>query len=227
MKNIVIIPCSGDGKRMNSDIPKQFIKVNNKPIICYTIEKFENCELIDEIILVTNKNYIEYFKNNILKIYNYKKIKEILIGGKERFYSVYNGIKSINESNSIILIHDGVRPFINPTHIKNIIKQTNEYGACVLGVKTKDTIKICSNKGFIKNTPRRDYVWIAQTPQAFKYNIIKKAYENYIHKNYIYKNYIVTDDASLVEMIGYKVKMIEGDYENIKITTSSDLKFFK
>ncbi len=220
-KNIVIIVCSGIGKRMNSSIPKQFIKIKEKPIICYTIDKFENCSNIDEIIVVVNEEYIEFFKENIIIKYGYKKITKIVKGGKERLNSVYNGINVIDEKDSIILIHDGVRPFIKEKDIVNIIKKTIKYDACVLGVKVKDTIKVCENN-IIKNTPNRDNIWIAQTPQAFKYNIIKKAYDIAIKQNKL-----ATDDASLVEELGYNVIMIEGDYNNIKITTQEDLNFFK
>ena len=220
-KNIAIIVCSGIGKRMNSNIPKQFIKIKEKPIICYTIEKFENCSNIDEIIVVANEEYIEFFKEDIVIKYGYKKITKIVEGGKERLNSVYNGINSVDEKNSIILIHDGVRPFIEEKDIVNIIKKTMQYDACVIGVKSKDTIKVCENN-IIKNTPNRDNIWLAQTPQAFKYNIIKKAYDIAIKENRL-----ATDDSSLVEELGYNVIMIEGDYNNIKITTQEDLNFFK
>lgn len=219
-KNIAIIVCSGVGKRMNSNIPKQFIKIEDKPIVCYTIEKFENCSSIDEIIIVVNKEYINFFKEDIVKIYGYKKISKIVEGGKERLNSVYNGINAVDEKDSIILIHDGVRPFIEEKDILNIIENTLKYEACVIGVKAKDTIKICENN-IIKSTPNRENIWLAQTPQAFKYNIIKKAYDLAISENKI-----ATDDASLVENLGYNVVMVEGSYDNIKITTKEDLRFF-
>lgn len=221
MKNISIIVCSGVGKRMESNIPKQFIKVNNKPIVCYTIDKFENCNEIDEIIIVTNKEYIDYFKNDIVHKYSYKKIVKIVEGGKERLNSVYNGINSIEDKNGIVLIHDGVRPFIEEKDIINIIENTKIYNACILGVKVKDTVKMCKD-GFIQNTPNRDNIFLAQTPQSFKYELLKQAYD-YIINN----NIFVTDDASVIESFGGKVKIVEGSYNNIKITTKEDLKFFE
>ena len=219
-KNIAIIVCSGVGKRMGANLPKQFIQIKNKPIVCYTIDKFENCEKIDEIIIVTNNDYIQFFKEDIIKKYNYKKIKYVISGGKERLNSVYNGLNCIKDKNSIVLIHDGVRPFVENNDILNIIENTKKYDACILGVKTKDTIKICNN-GFIQQTPNRDDVYLAQTPQAFKFDLIKKAYDYAINNNIF-----ITDDASAVECIGYSVKIVEGSYKNIKITTSEDLKFF-
>ncbi|WP_317366778.1 2-C-methyl-D-erythritol 4-phosphate cytidylyltransferase [uncultured Tyzzerella sp.] len=220
-KNIVVIVCSGVGKRMNSDMPKQFININNKPIVCYTIDKFENCSSIDEIIIVTNKEYINYFRDDIIGIYKYKKIVAVIEGGKERLNSVYNGINYIKDKDSIVAIHDGVRPFITEDEITNIIEKTKIYNACVLGVRAKDTIKICKD-GFIEDTPNRDNVWLASTPQVFKYSIIKEAYDYAINSGIF-----VTDDASVVESFGVKVKMVEGSYSNIKITTKEDLKFFQ
>lgn len=218
MKNIAIIVCSGKGQRMGANLPKQFLKLKEKPIITHTIEKFEKCEMIDEIIIVVSKEYKEYFENEIILKNNFKKISKITLGGKERLNSVYNGLINIKDENSIVLIHDGVRPFIKIDHIKNIINETKKYKACVLGVRAKDTIKICQNNT-IKQTPERENIWLAQTPQAFEFSIIKKAYEKAIENNFF-----GTDDASLVENIGIDVKMVLGDYENIKITTKEDLK---
>ena len=219
-RNIVIIVCSGMGKRMKSSVPKQFIEIDNKPIVCYTIDKFENCKKIDEIIIVTNKEYVDFFKNYIIEKYKYKKITNIVSGGKERFNSVYNGLKEIKDTESIVLIHDGARPFVDENDILKLIDKTKENDACILGVKAKDTIKICKS-GIIESTPDRENIWLAQTPQAFRYDIIKEAY-NYTIKN----NLFITDDASAVENIGHKVMMLEGSYNNIKITTQEDLKNF-
>lgn len=220
-KNIVIIPCSGIGKRMGNNIPKQFLELAGKPIICHTIERFEKCEKIHEIVIIISKEYEEYFKKEILEKNNFKKVLNVVLGGEERFNSVYNGLRSIKNTESIVLIHDGVRPFIKIEQIEKIIEETKLHKACVLGVKVKDTIKICNNN-IIEQTPKRDNVWLAQTPQAFEYNLIKKAYEKAIKENFF-----GTDDASLVENMGEKVKMILGDYENIKITTPEDLKIGK
>lgn len=216
-KNIAIILSAGSGTRMGKNLPKQFLPLNNKPIICHTIEKFQNCIEIDEIIIVMGETYIDFFESEILKKYTYSKIKKVVTGGKERVFSAYEGLKAIEETDSIVLIHDSVRPFVKIAHIKKIIDNTLKFDACILAVKAKETIKICKN-GFIKYTPPRENLWVAQTPQGFNYNLIKNAYEKTIEENLN-----VTDDASIVENLGINVKVISGDYENIKITTLDDL----
>lgn len=215
---VAIIVCSGSGSRMNIEMPKQFMDINGKPLACHTIEKFESCEEVTDIIIVTNKGYLDFFDE-----YGYEKVRKVVEGGNERIFSVYNGINSLQNlnDNDIVLIHDGARPFIYCESISKIIEETRLKKCCVLGVKAKDTIKICENQ-VIKDTPNRDDVWIAQTPQAFEYCTIKKAYDNAIENN-MYG----TDDASLVELIGEKIHMVEGSYSNIKITTKEDLIFFK
>ncbi len=220
MANIAIIVAAGSGLRMNTDLPKQFLSLKGTPIICHTLQKFENCDKIDKIIIVIKKQYETFLKQE-LKKYNFKKIYKIIFGGEERFNSVYNAISAIEDKNSIVLIHDAVRPFIKIEHIINVIETTKVHKACILAVKAKDTIKICQND-CISYTPNRENIFLAQTPQAFEYDIIKKAYD-YALQN----NIFATDDASIAESFGVKVKIILGDYENIKITTKEDLKIAK
>lgn len=214
----VIIVAAGKGKRMSTDISKQFIKLNDKPILVYTIECFDKCEVIDDIVVVTSRDYMDYCKDEIIDKYEFKNDIKIIVGGKERQDSVYNGLKTIASNTDIVLIHDGVRPFIEQRHINNVIKSAYESDACVLGVKVKDTIKLSDNSGFVVSTPKRDNMWAIQTPQAFKYGLILEAYEHAIKDNFL-----GTDDSMLVERLGYKVKIEEGSYNNIKITTKDDL----
>ena len=217
--NGVVIVAAGSGSRMKRDINKQFIKLDGKEIIAYTIEKFYKSEDIDDIVIVIKENEEKYFIENIINKYGFDNIK-IAYGGKERQDSVYNGIKKLNNNCEIVLIHDGARPFVNENIIKNSIKEAKENNAVVVGVPVKDTIKVVDSDGNIVDTPNRSLLWSVQTPQSFKYEIITKAYE------YAYSNdYYGTDDAMLVEHIGYNVKMIEGSYNNIKITTEEDLHF--
>lgn len=217
--NGVVIVAAGSGSRMKRDINKQFIKLDGKEIIAYTIEKFYKSEDIDDIVIVIKENEEKYFIENIINKYGFDNIK-LAYGGKERQDSVYNGIKKLNRNCEIVLIHDGARPFVNEYIIKNSIKEAKENNAVVVGVPVKDTIKVVDSDGNIVDTPNRSLLWSVQTPQSFKYEIITKAYE------YAYSNdYYGTDDAMLVEHIGYNVKMIQGSYDNIKITTEEDLHF--
>ena len=217
--NGVVIVAAGSGSRMKRDINKQFIKLDGKEIIAYTIEKFYKSEDIDDIVIVIKENEEKYFIENIINKYGFDNIK-LAYGGKERQDSVYNGIKKLNSNCEIVLIHDGARTFVNEDIIKNSIEEAKENNAVVVGVPVKDTIKVVDSDGNIVDTPNRSLLWSVQTPQSFKYEIITKAYE------YAYSNdYYGTDDAMLVEHIGYNVKMIEGSYDNIKITTEEDLHF--
>ena len=217
--NGVVIVAAGSGSRMKRDINKQFIKLDGKEIIAYTIEKFYKSEDIGDIVIVIKENEEKYFIENIINKYGFDNIK-LAYGGKERQDSVYNGIKKLNRNCEIVLIHDGARPFVNEDIIKNSIEEAKENNAVVVGVPVKDTIKVVDSDGNIVDTPNRSLLWSVQTPQSFKYEIITRAYE------YAYSNdYYGTDDAMLVEHIGYNVKMIEGSYDNIKITTEEDLHF--
>lgn len=216
--NSVIILAAGKGSRMKASLNKQYLLLNNKPLIAHTIEAFNSSELIDEIVLVISNNDIDIFKDLIIDKYNYYKISDIVIGGNERQDSVYNGIKALDEKSEVVLIHDGARPFINDSIIKNCIDGANEYEAASAGVPVKDTIKIIDTDNKVISTPDRSQLWITQTPQSFKVDIIKKA-----HVNAKKDGFIGTDDASLVERLGLKVKMVEGDYKNIKITTPEDI----
>lgn len=223
MKTTAIILAAGKGKRMNSNINKQYIEINNKPILAYTLEKFQESECIDEIVLVVGKEDIEYVEKEIKNKYCFKKINSVVEGGVERQDSVYEGIKKVSNDTDIILIHDGARPFVNITDIRKLVNEIATHKACILGVKVKDTIKIVDNHGYIVNTPDRKNLYAAQTPQGFLKNIIVKAYEKGINENKFF-----TDDSMLVEeYLNTKVKIVEGSYENIKITTKEDIDIAK
>ena len=204
---------------MNSDINKQYIFLNEKPILAYTIEKFDNNDYIDEIIIVAREEEKEYCHNEVVKKYGFKKVANIVGGGAERQDSVYNGLLAVNSLCDIVLIHDGVRPFIRDEDIINSINGAIKHKACVIGTPVKDTIKTVDIDKDIIDTPNRNTLWAVQTPQSFAYDIILKAYKE-AQKNKM----IATDDSMLVEKLGYKVKIIEGSYSNIKITTPEDLK---
>ena len=215
--NGVVIVAAGTGSRMNMGINKQFIKLEGKEIIAYTIEKFYNNSNIEDIVVVVKEDESEFFKKEILDKYNFKNVK-IAYGGKERQESVYNGLKLLDEKCDVVLIHDGARPFVSDKIIDKSIEEAKEHKAIVVGVPVKDTIKVIDNDKNIVDTPNRSVLWAVQTPQTFDYNILIDAYKD-AFKNKFYG----TDDAMLVERIGYKVKMLEGSYNNIKITTQEDL----
>lgn len=218
-KTTAIILAAGQGKRMKSKIAKQYLILQGHPILYYTIKAFENHESIDEIILVVGQDDLEYCKSEIIDLYNFKKVSKIVVGGSERYESVYEGLKVMNDSH-YVLIHDGARPFVNSKVLYDIINSVQLYKACIVGVPVKDTIKSVSLDGVVNSTPDRNTLWSVQTPQAFEYSLIKKAYDEVIK----YPECSVTDDAMVVElMTNHKVKVVEGDYNNIKITTPEDL----
>ncbi|WP_194192665.1 2-C-methyl-D-erythritol 4-phosphate cytidylyltransferase [Clostridium chrysemydis] len=214
--NTAIILSGGRGKRMGASVSKQFIMLKNKPILYYTIKKFLDNKDIDNIVLVLPEDEIDYFKENILEKFDLD-ISKIVLGGKERQDSVYNGLKECKDSD-IVLIHDGARPFVSDEIISNGIKFAKEYGAAAPGVMPKDTIKVKDFKSFSKSTPKRSDLVSVQTPQVFKYDLITKC-----HEKIKAEGKEVTDDTMVVETYGNKVFLYDGEYTNIKITTPEDL----
>jgi len=218
-----IILAAGQGKRMNMPVAKQFLMLSGKPVLYYSVKAFEDSGT-DEIILVCGPGQVDYCREKIVKMYGFKKVKHIIEGGKERYDSVYKGLLAV-EHTDYVLIHDGARPFISVPLIDEVIKVVSENKACIVAAPVKDTIKLVDEKGWIKNTPNRNLLWAAQTPQAFEYGAIKKAYESLFGDDMSVRNYI-TDDAMVYEKyIKLPVKIVRGDYNNIKITTPEDLIF--
>jgi 2-C-methyl-D-erythritol 4-phosphate cytidylyltransferase len=209
MKTVAIIVAGGRGKRMGR--PKQFIKIAGKPMLEWTVGAFQRSKVIDGIILVVAKEQMPL--TNKLK---FSKILKIVAGGKERQDSVRSGLEALPGTAEIVAIHDGARPMVTPGLIEDSIKAAKKYGAAIVGVPVKDTVKVASRKELVVNrTVDRSGLWAAQTPQTFKVSVIKKAYANLKE--------IVTDDAMAVEKAGFPVKMVRGSYKNIKITTPEDL----
>jgi len=215
MRVSAIIVAAGTGRRFGAELPKQFVMLNSKPVLAHTVEKFENCDLIDEIIIVAPIDFLEHTKACCLK-----KVTKIVSGGETRQTSVFNGLKAVDELSQIVLIHDGARPLVSINDIEASIICAESEGACVLGVKTKSTIKSVNESGFVSKTLTRDSLYEIQTPQAFKKDLIFNAY-----KKAEKKGFLATDDSALAEHFGAKVKVIEGSYSNIKITTEEDLLF--
>ncbi|MDR3258250.1 MAG: 2-C-methyl-D-erythritol 4-phosphate cytidylyltransferase [Fusobacteriaceae bacterium] len=229
IKNIFIVAAAGFGKRLNLGYPKQFLEYNEKPLFIYPVLIAQFSDKIDKIIIVGGEDSIDKIKY-ICDCYNITKLHKIVVGGKERQHSVYNAINEINniknlDNNPIIFVQDGVRIFFKEKYIDESLKElenNNEIDGVLIGVPVKDTIKIIDDRGFILDTPERKTLISANTPQVFKYKILKDAYD-YSYKN----NFMSTDDSSLVEKIGGKIKVIIGDYDNIKITTIEDLRYIK
>lgn len=218
-ENVAVVLAAGQGKRMKSRIQKQFLLIKEKPVLYYTLQAFEKSPLISGIILVTGKEEIEYCRQEIVEKYGFAKVKKIVAGGKERYHSVYEGLKAV-EGAEYVFIHDGARPFVDHAMLERLYGAVKEYGACVAGMPVKDTIKLSDEKGFAAQTPERNRVWQVQTPQTFDYPLIRDAYEKLMEE----KLEGVTDDAMVVEsMTDHKVKLVEGSYRNIKITTPEDL----
>ena len=211
-----IVLAGGRGKRMGSVQSKQYIDLNGKPILYYTLNHFINNKNIDKVILVIPEDELEFCRNEVLDKYNLK-IDSIAFGGKERQDSVYNGLKKADGSD-IVLIHDGARPFVSERIIEEGIKYAGMYGAAAPGVMPKDTIKVKNQESFSLETPDRNNLVAVQTPQVFDYNIIFGC-----HKKVKEKHLDVTDDTMVVELFGNDVYLYEGEYTNIKVTTPEDL----
>lgn len=220
-----IILSAGQGKRMGSKIQKQYIELNGKPIIYYTIKAFQDSNIIDDIVLVVGAGQEEYVRESIVEKYQFTKVKEIVPGGSERYDSVWEGLKVIREGkikneDGFVFIHDGARMFADHEIIKKGYEVVEQYGACVAGVPSKDTVKIVDEEDCAVDTPARKYVWSVQTPQIFQSKLIIEAYNRLMQGNYDH----ITDDAMVVEQtMNRPVKLYLASYENIKITTPEDL----
>lgn len=217
VKIVVYIAAAGMGRRMNSDINKQFIPINGRPMIQLTLEKFDELPYIDEIFLIIREGEEEMIQS-ILNQMELSHEIGLVVGGNERQDSIYEGIKRVPQNTEIVLTHDGARPFVQKEEIEEIICSAIKYGAATLMTPMKDTVKISEDGVWSKVTPDRSKLFAVQTPQGFKKDILLKAY-----KQAFDEKYYGTDDCSLVEKAGYRIKLVQGSYHNIKITTPEDL----
>lgn len=218
-RHAAIVLAAGKGSRMKSDIPKQFLQIDGKPVLYYALRAFED-SFVDEVVLVTGSGQQEYCRTEIVEKYGFHKVSRIVAGGKERYDSVYQGLRELTGAD-YVYIHDGARPFVDRQILERARLCVEQYEACAAGMPVKDTIKVVNEEEIVTDTPPRKFVWQIQTPQVFSYSLIREAYERlYIEENPI----SVTDDAMVVEYVMKKpVKLFEGSYENIKITTPEDL----
>ncbi|MCD8336533.1 MAG: 2-C-methyl-D-erythritol 4-phosphate cytidylyltransferase [Lachnospiraceae bacterium] len=228
MKNVAIVLAGGSGSRMKSKKKKQYLLLSDRPVLWYSLCAFQNCPNIDEIILVCGEGEEEYCRREFAENYGFAKIKKIVHGGKERYHSVYEGMKAAG-SCDYILIHDGARPFIDERMLERIFAGLSDCPACAVGMPVKDTIKMRNMEGYVEQTLPREKLWMIQTPQAFSYPLLLQAYEEMMRREQTAaeqegSTVKITDDAMVVETVLHiPVKLIEGSYDNIKITTPEDL----
>jgi len=218
MKADAVIVSAGKGLRFMEGKKKQFHFLEGRPIVAHTLDKFETCPLIRSILLVVGQEDMDYCLKEIVERYGFQKVSQIVPGGRRRQDSVKNGIDALPRDADIVAIHDGVRPFITKAMIEDTIHSAVRYGAVVLAMPVKDTIKISNPDGTVLKTLDRESIWQIQTPQTFQVDVIKEAYYRATEDGFV-----GTDDASLVEHLGVKVHILPGSYMNIKITTPEDL----
>ena len=225
-KCTAVVLAAGKGSRMGTKIQKQYLEICGKPVLYYSLAAFAASPIIDEIVLVTGEGKTDYCRKNIIEAYGITKVNKIVVGGKERYESVYKALREI-EPEGYVFIHDGARPFVDESIIERTYQAVKEYRACVAGMPSKDTVKIVDENDFAVNTPERRFVWCIQTPQVFETSLILQAYERLKSRlpRMQEQGIQVTDDASVVELFTEtRVKLVEASYQNIKITTPEDMK---
>lgn len=229
MKSIAIVLAAGSGKRMQSATKKQFMLVHEKPVLYYSLKAFED-SFVDNVIIVASKDDEAYIREDIINKYKFTKVISIVEGGPERYHSVLFGLRETERifatDDAYVFVHDGARPMIDQDILGRALEAVKEFDACVVGMPSKDTVKIANENGMVVSTPKRDLVWTIQTPQVFRFNLIKEAYEDVISREEELKaqGISVTDDAMVLEISSnHPIKLVEGSYQNIKVTTPDDL----
>jgi len=213
-----LIPAAGAGRRMEATVNKQYLELAGRPVLAHTLTVFEQHPAIDRILIITPMNEIAYCQRKIVDAGGLRKIVAIIAGGNERQDSVLNGLRACSCANDdLVLIHDGARPLLSLELIDAVIAAARDHGACLAAVPVKDTVKRVVH-GRVIDTPDRDQLWLAQTPQAFRFDLINAA-----HQRAASAGFRATDDAQLVEWLGHPVVVVPGSYRNLKITTPDDL----
>jgi 2-C-methyl-D-erythritol 4-phosphate cytidylyltransferase len=218
-KTVAIIPAAGSGLRMGSTGPKQYLELAGRPILALTLDRFNSCPLIDSIILVVPLDDIDSCMKDIVEKYNLHKVDKVIAGGSRRQDSVRLGVNASNGEFEIVVIHDGVRPFVQTDLIEKSIKAMENNRAVITAMPAKDTVKKVGEGGLVLKTYERKLLWLVQTPQVFRYEDIRKAHQTAVMEGWDES----TDDALLLEKIGIPVKVIMGSEINIKITTPYDM----
>ena len=240
MKVYGIVLAGGSGKRVGSEIPKQYIEVNGKPLLYYTLKAFED-SAVDQVSVVADEAHLQFVVSEIVDKYGLKKVIRVCQGGSERFDSVHHGLddlSTIAEAEDLVLIHDGARPFIKPEEINRMIDEVKLHGAAIAAMPVKDTIKVSDAEGFVAATTVRSNTWQIQTPQGFRFELVKEAYDKAAQMKWkspasepeaegglLDAGKIFTDDSMVIEAVRpeQKIKLVPVSYENIKITTAEDL----
>ncbi len=217
-KATALIPAAGMGKRMGKAVAKQFLPLADKPMLAHTLLVFQRAVEIDEIIPILSREDMESCLAGIIEHYHITKVRTLVVGGKQRQDSVYEGLLKVDQDTDVVLVHDGVRPFVTQEMIRSAVDLARQGTSVTVGVPLKDTIKEVDAGGMVLSTLERSRLWAIQTPQAFPAAVLREAYEQSYHHGFY-----GTDDAALVERAGGKVRVIMGSYENIKITTPEDL----
>lgn len=218
VKVAAVVPAAGRGNRMGTDVKKQYLLLDGAPVLGHVLRILDESSVIDSIAVVTGPGEEDYCRGNVVEQLGISKVTAIVPGGKERQDSVYRGVLALSPDTGVILVHDGARPLLDPACLPAIVQAALDHGAATLAVSSKDTVKLAGEDGFVSSTLPRERIWLTQTPQAFKYDVLEQA-----HRYARREGIAGTDDAGLVEMMGLPVKIVPGSYENIKITTPEDL----
>ena len=218
-KVCTLIPAAGKGRRMAHSLKKPYLKLAKKPILAHTIQRFEQNAAVDAIFVIVDKTDFSECRKTVLQPYAFTKVQELVAGGETRQSSVYNGLCALSADVDFVIVHDGVRPFVTDETVSDCLTAADEYGAAVAAVPVKDTIKLANENCFIAETPKRERLWAVQTPQVFRKSLLEAA-----HQTARERQLTGTDDAALVEQLGFPVKLVKGTYANLKITTPVDLR---
>ncbi len=218
VKVSAVVPAAGSGARMGTEVKKQYLSLAGIPVLGHVLKIIEKCVFVQNVVIVAGSGEERYCREAVVEKLGLKKVTAIVPGGKKRQDSVYNGLLALSSGTGVVVVHDGARPILDPKYLKTVVEAAVTYGAATCAVPVKDTVKSIDAQGFVARTIPRSKLVLTQTPQAFRYDIIMEA-----HRRARGEKYTVTDDAGLVEHLGLPVKIVPGDYSNLKITTPEDL----
>ena len=222
----VLLMAAGSGLRMGGETRKQYIDVKGRPLFTYALETFDQSDIVTDIMIVVPEGDQEYCREIVETCGLAGKVRKIVAGGRERCFSVHNGLQAVDWPCDYVFIHDSARPFIDDDTMERLLDEVRISKACIAAVPTKDTVKIADQDGFVTQTPNRKDVWLVQTPQVFDFELIKKAHEEMVdqYDELLKKGVTITDDAMVAETFtGYRVKLVMANYRNIKVTTPEDM----